>query len=99
MKHKLRFSHVNMEANCAYYDCEKCGVVRAIDLDHPETINWIVDKDDCEPICEEYHHVWKYDGFTGSSTNAYFTLRCIRCSRRVRIEIGRLIKSEYAKIL
>lgn len=99
MKHELKFKFIDAPVNLAYYGCEKCGRTRCIDLDHPETFHLIVDRDDCKSTCEDFNHVWEYDGFTASNIGDYITLRCKHCNRKAQIAIGRLINSKYCETL
>ena len=96
MKHKLKFEYIGNEA-CVFYSCKKCRVSRLmIDLKHPETIEYVINKDDCKPFCDVAHH-WKYDGFTACNTGDYITLGCKRCDRKAQISIDRLINSKYCE--
>lgn len=99
MKHKLKFKVIDASVNLVYYSCEKCGRKCCICLDHPETFHLIVDRDDCKSTCEDFNHAWEYDGFTACNTGDYIILKCLRCSRKAKITIGRLINSKYCETL
>ena len=100
MKHKLKFSHIDDKSNLVYYKCEKCGVIRPIDLDYPDTIHWVLSKDDCGSTCKDFCHSWECNPSTIYKNSDFITLKCQRCNRWTQIEIGELIRvSSFCKEL
>ena len=97
MKHKLTFERVEPGLNLAVYSCDVCKETIGLDLDFPDTIENVVNKDGCRPWCKDFAHSWKYDGLKQLAMKPdSIALVCNWCGRKVNIEIHKLLQTGHA---